>query len=93
MHRLRLDVDPDRTFIYVVIFILQMPYLVFDFYFAKTNMDNQICMDTPYVNKAYVLRPWLLAMAITEATNMSILLLGALLRICKLIEYSVLKKF
>jgi hypothetical protein len=50
-------------------------------------------MDKPYVTKAYVVRPWLLAMGITEATIMGILFIGALLRICKIIEYSSLKMF
>lgn len=72
-------------YIYVTIFLLQMPYLIFDFYFAKTHLGNESCMDTPYVSTAYVVRPWLLAMGITEAVDMGILLLGALLRLCKLI--------
>lgn len=50
-------------------------------------------MDKAYVTKAYVVRPWLLAMGITEAITMGVLMVGGLLRICRLIEYSTLKVF
>jgi hypothetical protein len=93
IERLRLNHEPDRMFIYVTIFVLQVPYLVFDLYFALTHSNNPDCMDKAYVTKAYVVRPWLLAMGITEATITGILLLGALMRICRAIDYNVLKKF
>lgn len=40
MHRLRLNSEPDRIAIYVIIFMLQAPYLIFDFYFALTQKNN-----------------------------------------------------
>jgi hypothetical protein len=90
--RLRLNIESDRRGIYIVIFILQFPYLFFDFYFALTGTSKE-CMDTPYVTKAYILRPWLLAMGITEAVITGILFIGALLRVCNIIHYECLKKF
>jgi hypothetical protein len=74
------------------VFILQIPFLFFDFYFALTGTNPQ-CMDTPYVTSAYVLRPWLLSMGITEAAIAAILFLAASMRVCQLISLDCLKRF
>lgn len=90
--RLRLNIESDRKGIYVVVFIMQLPYLIFDLYFSLASNDKE-CMDTPYVTRAYVVRPWLFAMGITEASIMFLLFFGALLRVCNFISYSCLKSF
>lgn len=89
MNKLQLY-SSDRTALYVFVLILQLPYLIFDFYFAKTGTDPA-CFDTPYGTRAYILRPWLLAMGICEAIFMSSIFLAALMRICGLISLASLK--
>lgn len=72
--------------LYFVIFIAQIPFLITDLYISFESTDYE-CLDKPYINRAYVLRPWLTAMGFTVASLIFILLLGAILRIVQCINF------
>lgn len=87
-----MHIEESRKAIYVIIFILQLPFLFFDLYFAFTEGDKK-CMDTAYGSKAYVVRPWLLAMGITEASIILFLFFAVLMRVCTVITHKCLKAY
>ena len=62
-----------------------MPFLICDLAIALTA-EHSDCMDRPYQSTAYVLRPWLLAMGIAEASFVVFLGFFASLRVCGVID-------
>jgi len=70
---------------------MQLPLVFFDMLFSLTGKDAQ-CFDTAHVSRAYVLRPWLLAMGICGLSCMFLLFVFGAMRVCTIINVSCLRK-
>lgn len=80
----------DRIYFYYMVFIVQIPFLFFDLLIAFISTDKA-CMDTPYENTIFVLRPWLMAIGLSQASFVFMLLLGCILRVTRCIRFGTLE--